>query len=224
MQADIDYKVISINVGHTRLIDWGGKLVSTSIFKQPVDGRVAVKYLNLAGDQQADLTVHGGPDKAVYVYPSEYYDFWRQELPGTELPWGVFGENLTTTGLLDETVNIGDLFRIGSAEVMVTQPRVPCYKLNLKFGRNDMVSRFAKSHYTGFYLAVVKEGDAGAGDSIICLKQDENLVKVADISRLYFEDRANLETMRRALEVPALAEVWKTYFKDQIIKSDKPKN
>src|SRR5436305_9927813 len=138
-------KIISVNVGRPRLVMWQGSPVSTGIFKEPVEGRVALRTLNLDGDRQADLTVHGGPAKAVYAYPSEHYPFWRGELPGTELPWGMFGENFTTEGLLETTANVGDRFRVGTAELQVTQPRLPCYKLGIKFGREDMLKRFLLS-------------------------------------------------------------------------------
>jgi len=128
-------ELISINVGLPREVDWRGRKVLTSIWKTPVEGRVAVRQLNLAGDQQSDLSVHGGPEKAVYVYPSEHYAYWREELPGVDLPWGAFGENLTTQGLREDSVQIGDRLRIGSADFLVTQPRMPCYKLGIRFTR-----------------------------------------------------------------------------------------
>ena len=159
-------RLLSISVGLPREIEWKGKVVRTSIFKAPVLGRVRVTKLNLEGDQQSDLSVHGGIEKAVYAYPSEHYPFWRQQLPGMDLPWGAFGENLTTEGLLEETLNIGDRFRVGSAEFIVTQPRMPCFKLGIRFGRADMVKRFFQSGLSGFYLGVVQEGEIGAGDAI----------------------------------------------------------
>src|SRR5215475_11619337 len=147
-------KVISVNVGLPRTVQWKGKSVSTGIFKAPVSGRVPLRSLNFDGDRQADLSVHGGPDKAVYVYPREHYDYWREELPEVEAPWGMFGENLTVEGMSEEAISIGDRFRVGSAEVIVTQPRMPCYKLALKFGRDDILKRFLESERTGFYLRV----------------------------------------------------------------------
>jgi MOSC domain-containing protein YiiM len=147
-------KLLSVNVGLPREVSWKGKTVMTGIFKEPVQGRVMVRSLNLDGDGQADLTVHGGVDKAVYAYPVEHYDYWRQELPDTDLPWGMFGENLTIEGVLEQGVNIGDRFRMGTAAVMVTQPRMPCYKLGIKFGRTDIVKRFLDSQRSGFYFSV----------------------------------------------------------------------
>jgi MOSC domain-containing protein YiiM len=154
-------QVISVNVGLPREVLWKGKVVSTGIFKEPVEGRVQVRSLNLDGDRQADLTVHGGVDKAVYAYPAEHYDYWRNQLPEMELPWGMFGENWTIEGLSEDAVNIGDCFRIGSAEVIATQPRMPCYKLGIRFGRTDIVKRFLDSRLTGVYFSVVEEGEVG---------------------------------------------------------------
>jgi MOSC domain-containing protein YiiM len=186
--------------------------VSTGIFKEPVAGRVMMRTLNLDGDRQADLSVHGGPEKAVYVYPSEHYEFWKQELPDMDLPWGVFGENLTTTGLLETEVNIGDKFRVGNAEVMVTQPRMPCYKLGIRFGRADIIKRFLLSERTGFYLSVLKEGEVGAGDKFQLLEKNTSGVTVADVTRLYSSDRENVDLMRRAIATEALPEGWRAYF------------
>ncbi|MCK6625857.1 MAG: MOSC domain-containing protein [Anaerolineae bacterium] len=211
-------KLISINVGLPRTVTWQGKPVTTGIFKEPVSGPVKLRRLNLEGDRQADLTVHGGADKAVYVYPAAHYDYWRAELPGTPLPWGAFGENFTVTGLLEDEVNIGDRFRIGEAEGMVTQPRLPCYKLGVKFGRADMVRRFLASRRTGFYMAVLKEGWVKAGDTIELISRDKNNVNVADIVRLYAFDRADTATLQRAIQVEALPEGWVDYFQGQLQK------
>lgn len=211
-------KLISINVGLPRTVTWQGRPVTTSIFKEPVSEPVMLRALNLEGDRQADLTVHGGADKAVYVYPAEHYDYWRRKLPDTPLPWGSFGENFTSQGLLEDEVNIGDRFRIGTAEVGVTQPRLPCYKLGLKFGRADMVKRFLASRRTGFYLAVLKEGEVTAGDAVELLQRDENNVTVADVVRLYAFDKDDTATLRRATQVEALPEGWVEYFQSQFEK------
>ena len=213
-------KLLSINVGLPREIEWKGKLVRTSIFKAPVPGRVRVAQLNLEGDQQSDLSVHGGVDKAVYAYPSEHYPFWRRELPGMDLPWGVFGENLTTEGLLEETLHIGDRLRVGSSEFLVTQPRMPCFKLGIRFGRPDIVKRFLQSGRSGFYFAVLQEGEVAAGDSIELLKQDEHGVTVADVVNLYRSDANNQETLRRVSELPALPNNWRDYFRKRLWNPD----
>ena len=213
-------KLLSINVGLPREIEWKGKLVRTSIFKAPVPGRVRVAQLNLEGDQQSDLSVHGGVDKAVYAYPSEHYPFWRRELPGMDLPRGVFGENLTTEGLLEETLHIGDRLRVGSSEFLVTQPRMPCFKLGIRFGRPDIVKRFLQSGRSGFYFAVLQEGEVAAGDSIELLKQDEHGVTVADVVNLYRNDANNQDTLRRVSELPSLPNNWREYFRKRIWNPD----
>lgn len=211
-------KVISVNVGLPREVIWKGKTVLTGIFKEPVEGRIRLRSLNLEGDQQADLTVHGGANKAVYAYPVEHYAYWRGELPEMELPWGMFGENLTIEELSEDAVNIGDRFRVGTAEVMVTQPRMPCYKLGIKFGRADMVKRFLASRLTGIYFSVVQEGEVGAGDTLELISQDENNITVADITRLYVRETDDLELLQRILQVQALPSGWRDYFQQQLEK------
>lgn len=211
-------KVVSVNVGLPRDVISKGKTVTTGIFKAPVEGRVQLRTLNLDGDRQADLKVHGGIHKAVYAYPVEHYDYWRSELPGVELPWGMFGENLTVEGLFEGGIGIGDQFRIGSTELVVTQPRLPCYKLAVKFGRDDIIKRFLDSGRTGFYFAVKKEGEVGAGDPIEKISRDVNELKVADVTRLYLDDKDDIETLQRALLVDALPDSWKTHFGRQLEK------
>jgi MOSC domain-containing protein YiiM len=211
-------KIVSVNVGLPREVTWQGKLITTGIFKEPVNTPVMMRTLNLDGDGQADLTVHGGASKAVYAYPSEHYDYWRTELPGIDLPWGMFGENLTTEGLLEEAVYIGDKFRIGEAEVMVTEPRMPCYKLGIKFGRADIIKRFLASRRTGFYFAVVREGMVGAGDAVELIGREQHEISVADITRLYAFEKNDLKSLRRAIEVEALPDNWKGYFQHQLDK------
>ena len=211
-------KILSVNVGLPREIFHEGRSIRTGIFKVPVPGRVRVNALNLAGDQQADLTVHGGPSKAIYAYPAEHYEFWRKELPGVDFPWGSFGENLTTEGLLEKELNIGDRLCVGSVELVVTEPRLPCYKLGVKFNRDDMVRRFLKSRRTGFYCAVLREGDLGAGDTIQFLSHDDNPVSVADITRLYAFDKQDLTGMRHATGLRALPKSWRSYFRERVEK------
>src|SRR5438045_9546283 len=160
-------KVLSLNVGLPREVTWQGKRVTTGIFKEPIQERVMMRTLNLDGDQQADLTVHGGVSKAVYAYPSEHYNYWRSEFPGMDLSWGMFGENFTTEGLLEDTVYVGDRFRISETEVMVREARMPCYKLGIKFGRGDIVKRFLASSRTGFYFAGLRGGLFGCGDEVV---------------------------------------------------------
>jgi len=205
-------KLISVNVGLPREVEWKDRMVTTGIFKEPVDGRIQARKLNLDGDRQADLSVHGGPEKAIYVYPSNHYDYWRTELPGMELPWGMFGENLSVEGLEESEINIGDKFQIGSARFMVTQPRMPCYKLGVKFGRDDILKIFLNSRRTGFYFSVIEEGEVGAGDEVEMVSRADHGVTVADITELYASRGRDKELMRRATEVEALPESWRDYF------------
>jgi len=179
-------KVLSVNVGLPRLVEYRGEPVATGIYKEPVVGRVAVNEFNLEGDAQADLRVHGGYFKAVYVYPSEHYEFWRGEFPEMDLSFGVFGENLTTEGLLETEVSVGDRFRIGTAEFIVTQPRQPCFKLGIRFNRNDIIKRFAKSGRSGFYLAIEKTGELGTNDEIEFVSRETNQPSIAKIVRERF--------------------------------------
>ena len=209
-------KIISINVGLPREIFYDGKVIRTGIFKSPITGRVRVSALNIEGDRQADLSVHGGLNKAIYAYPSEHYEYWRKELPDDESPWGSFGENLSTEGLLEKELSIGDRLCVGSVELIVTEPRLPCYKLGAKFKRDDMVRRFLKSRRTGFYFAVTREGEIGAGDDIEFLSRDGNRVTVADITRLYAFEKHDLAGMRRAVEVKTLPDTWRDYFRGQL--------
>ena len=209
-------KLVALNVGGPREVEWRGRTVRTSIFKQPVVGRARVTRLNVEGDEQSDLSVHGGPEKAVYAYPVEHYPAWRRELPDPELPWGAFGENLTTEGLLESDVSIGDRYRIGTTELIVTQPRQPCYKLGVRFGRPDMVKLFHESGRSGFYLAVTREGDLGAGDSIERVARDEGGLTVADVVRLYTFDAANQILLERASRHPALPAGWRDYFRKRL--------
>ena len=211
-------KLVSINVGLPKLVERNGELVSTGIFKEPVTGPVMLRTLNLNGDAQADLSVHGGPSKAVYAYPSEHYVFWKRELPEMDLPWGMFGENFTTDGLFETELSIGDEFRVGSARVMVTEPRMPCYKLGIKFNRVDIIKRFLASRRTGFYLAVLQEGEVTAGDHFELIGRNQKGVRVSDITALYTSEKQNLALLRRAIEVKELPEGWRTYFEDQVEK------
>ncbi|HXZ04036.1 MAG TPA: MOSC domain-containing protein [Ktedonobacteraceae bacterium] len=211
-------RVISVNVGQPRKLFLKGEIVETGINKAPVQGRVAVRRLNLDGDRQADLTVHGGVDKAVYAYPAEHYEYWQEQFPEMDLPWGMFGENLSLTGLFEDTVHIGDQLQVGTARLMVTQPRLPCFKLGIKFERDDIIKRFLASGRTGFYFAVLEEGEVAAGDAISVLHRDERQVKVADIVRLYREDKYNVELMRRVIAVEALSEEWRDYFQERVEK------
>ena len=211
-------KLVSINVGLPREIGWRGETVRTSIFKAPVPGTVRVGTLNVEGDGQSDLSVHGGRDKAVYAYPSEHYAFWRAALPATDLVWGVLGENFTTEGLLERDVRIGDRLRAGTAEFIVTQPRMPCFKLGIRFGRADMVKRFQRSGRTGFYLAVTREGDVAPGDALQFIARDAHGITVADITDLFTGSARSRDLLRRASNLPSLPQGWRDYFHERLAK------
>ena len=213
-------KLISVNVGLPREIRLGGNIVRTSIWKAPVQGLVHVSTLNLDGDQQSDLSVHGGVDKAVYVYPSEHYSYWWTQLSDVELLWGAFGENFTSEGILEDQIRIGDRIRVGSAEFMVTQPRMPCFKLGVRFNRKDMVKRFLQSKRSGFYLAVIREGEVENGDAIEFTEKQETGVTITDIVNLYSADSQNQALLRRATELPALPQSWKDYFRKRLWDAD----
>ncbi|HEY6445109.1 MAG TPA: MOSC domain-containing protein [Acidobacteriaceae bacterium] len=212
-------RLLSVNVGLPREVSWHGSSVTTSIFKEPVPGRIALRTLNLDGDRQSDLTVHGGQAKAVYCFPFAHYAYWKAQLPGHPLSPGAFGENFTLESPLEDEIHIGDRFSIGSAELVVTQPRLPCYKLGIRFGSDDMVRRFLASGRTGYYAAVTREGEVGAGDEVTWLNLDPAAVTISDIVRLYIakeftgDDTAQV---RRALSVDALPASWKTWFEDKL--------
>jgi MOSC domain-containing protein YiiM len=202
--------------GLPRTVRWKGRDVTTGIFKQPVEGPVPVRRLNLEGDGQADLSVHGGAAKAVYAYPLEHYAFWQDEL-ARQLPLGAFGENVTVAGLpLEDEVGIGDRIRVGTASLVVTQPRLPCYKLGVGFGREDMLKRFLASGRTGYYLAVEAEGDVAAGDRIETLTRHPARIAVAEITRLYASDRNDLAAIERVVAIDALPDDWRSYFEKKL--------
>ncbi|HYU44664.1 MAG TPA: MOSC domain-containing protein [Terriglobales bacterium] len=202
-------QVISVNVGLPREVVWRGMTVQTGIFKDPVDGPATISKLNLVGDQQADLTVHGGAEKAVYAYPAEHYEYWRRELPEVPFSWGKFGENLTTEGLGEDTLCIGDRLRVESALLMVTQPRIPCYKLTLRFDRDDMIKRFLTSRRSGFYFSVIEEGEVRPGSAVEILSRDPHRVSIVDIVRLYLGQARDPELLQRAVNLSALPQNWK---------------
>jgi MOSC domain-containing protein YiiM len=206
-------KLISLNVARPQLAVYRDTTISTGIFKKPVSGPISLRTLNLDGDRQADLAVHGGPYKAVYGYPSEHYDFWRQELLGASLPWGMFGENFTTEGLSEVDLHIGDRLQIGTAVIMARQPRIPCYKLAVKFQRTDILARFLRSGRTGFYFSVEQEGTVAAGDSFEFLSREPQAISIAEMNRLFAEDKYNASLLEKAIATPVLPEDWRDYFR-----------
>ncbi|MEP7309081.1 MAG: MOSC domain-containing protein [Acidobacteriota bacterium] len=211
-------KLVALSVGGPRQIEWRGDFVRTSIFKERVAGTRHVAPLNIDGDQQSDLSVHGGRDKAVYAYPSEHYPLWRRELSEPDLAWGGFGENLTTEGVTEHDVSIGDRLRIGTAEFVVTQPRLPCFKLAIRRDRLDIVKRFQRSGRSGFYLSVVREGELQEGDTIEIVARDERGLSVAATVQLFNADDADLEGLRIAATHPALSPSWRADFNERLAK------
>jgi len=213
-------KIISLNVGLPRKVFDQNTEVTTAIFKAPVTGPRLMRRLNIDGDHQADLEVHGGRNKAVYAYPSEHYKFWRDEFPEQDLPWGMFGENLTTEGLTEENACIGDQYRIGEAVVAVTQPRMPCYKLGIRFGRADMVKRFLASRRSGIYFSVKEEGFVKAGDSIERIQQSESRISIADINRVYVYTRDNIPLLREIVRLEILPHGLHSEFAEALVQLD----
>jgi MOSC domain-containing protein YiiM len=212
-------KLLALSVGLPREVTWHNRVVTTGIFKQPVSGRLALRKLNLDGDRQADLTVHGGEFKAVYCYPSEHYAYWKKEMPGRDFPVAVFGENFTTEAMFEDSICLGDRYRVGTAEVVITQPRLPCYKLGVRFRDDQMVKRFLVSKRSGFYVAVVEQGEVGAGDEIVLLWRDPRAVPVSEITRLFVtkdytaEDIAIIDRLNDVSSVP---KDWKSYFAERV--------
>ena len=209
-------QVISVNVGRPKEYEWRGQHILTAIFKSPVEGPVAVGRLNLEGDEQADLTVHGGVDKAVYAYPQEHYAYWRSQLLDYSLGPGNFGENLTLAGFLEDDIHIGDRVQIGTAVFTVTQPRSPCYKLGVRFNREDMSKRFYESRRFGFYLRVLREGMLQAGADVTVVERDPNAVSVADIVRLFAGDNHDSALLERVLKVSALSAGWRKWVQERL--------
>jgi MOSC domain-containing protein YiiM len=209
-------RLISLNVGRPRLVVYRGKTINTGIFKQPISGPVQLQSLNVDGDRQADLSVHGGIYKAVYAYPSEHYPFWRQEIPDVDLPWGMFGENLTTAGLSEDELHVGDRLQIGSSIVMVRQPRTPCYKLAAKFQRDDMIERFLLSGRSGFYFSVEQEGSVAAEDAFELLTRNQDAITISEMNRLFVREKYHQDLLRKAVHTAALPENWREYFAERL--------
>jgi MOSC domain-containing protein YiiM len=205
-----------VNVGLPRPVTHRGRTVATGIWKQPVEGRVAIVGDNLVGDRQADLRVHGGRDKAIYGYPSEHYAWWRTQLPNADLSWGAFGENLTLEGLLEDAVRVGERFRVGTAELMVTQPRTPCFKLGIRFARPQIVKEFLRSERSGFYFAIVRPGEIAAGDAVECVHAEPASMTVTELVRLSVADEVDAATLHRAIALPGLAASWREAFAQQL--------
>lgn len=209
-------KLVSLNVARPQLVVYRGTTINTGIFKKPVTGPVELRTLNLDGDRQADLRVHGGPWKAVYAYPSEHYPDWRRELPAIDLPWGMFGENFTTDGLAEDDLHVGDRFQIGAAIVMVRQPRTPCQKLAAKFQRDDILERFLLSGRSGFYFSVEQEGSVEAGNAFELLDRNVEGITISEMNRLYVKEKYNQDLLRKAIHTASLPEDWREYLAERL--------
>lgn len=205
----------TIAVARPRTLVWNGQEVTTSIFKTPVEGPVMVRRHNVDGDRQADLRVHGGEYKAVYGYAAEHYDRWTEEL-GRELEPAAFGENLTIEGLDEPDVRIGDVFRVGGAELEAAAPRIPCYKLGIRFGDPGMVKRFARAGRWGVYFRVRREGPIEVGDAVTRVARDPDALPVYAIARVHVFERNDLETARRLAGHARLDPAWRTWFRDLV--------
>jgi MOSC domain-containing protein YiiM len=216
MTNPMPMRLISINVGLPRKVAWKDRTVLTGIFKDPVTGRVRVRRHNLDGDGQADRSVHGGLSKAVYLYPSEHYTAWSREFPGLDPTWGAFGENFTTEGIVEAAMQIGDKLCIGTAVVRVTEPRMPCYKLGMRLGRDDILERFLASGRTGIYLAVEQEGEVEAGDGFTLHTRAGHGLTIADVVRVFAREKDDVDTIRRLALLPELSDSWRDYFHKQL--------
>jgi len=212
-------QLLSINVGVPREVVADGKAFRTGIFKQSVPGRVRVRSTNIEGDGQADLTVHGGVDLAVYAYPHEHYETWGRELDRQDFVMGQFGENLTTNGLIEEEVRIGDVFCIGSAQFEVSQPRIPCFKLGIRMGMPEFPKLFMKSQRSGFYLRVARDGEIGAGDTIMRTATDSRQMTVRELFDVSYGGADEPAAMQRAIEMPALSGAWRKMLAERLAKT-----
>ena len=201
--------VLSVNVGIPRLVSFNNRSVRTGIFKQPAAGRVALRRMGLAGDGQADLRNHGGPDMAVYAFPYEHYGYWQEVTGRDDFVYGQFGENLTVEGLHEHEVSIGDVYQIGDARLQVSQPRVPCYKLGIRLQSTDFVKLFFQRGLVGFYFRILQEGTIGSGDRIECVECSFPRLSVADVYRIRHLEPRDREGMRRAAGLSGLADEWR---------------
>ena len=218
LESWVTMRVLSVNVGLPKEVIWQERTYRTGIFKEPVEGAVAVRSQNLDGDGQADISVHGGRDKAVYAYPSEHYSFWRGVFPEVHIPVGMFGENLTTIGLSEETVHIGDRYRVGSAELVTTQPRMPCSKLGMRFQDKTMIKRFLISRKSGWYYSVAKEGSVSAGDRIELIDRETGTLSVREILEIHQSRDTDRDLLRKVVQLRGLSESWRDHFERRLQK------
>jgi MOSC domain-containing protein YiiM len=215
-------KLISVNVSLPRDVPYRGGTIRTGIFKQPVDGRVMVRRLNIDGDGQGDLKVHGGRDMAVYAYPVEHYAFWEKQLGRHAFPCGQFGENLTVQGFMEGDTRVGDTVQVGGALLQVTQPRIPCFKLALRLETGtDFLKRFLDSGRAGYYLRVIQEGEIGAGDAIERLDPDERSATIEEFLQTYLHGKEDAARLRRVLSSRDLGAGWRDHFTERLRKAER---
>ncbi len=205
-------RVLSVNVSMPKEVPYKEKTITTGIFKEPVEGPVMLRSLNLEGDGQADLKGHGGVHKAVYVFSHEYFAHWKQELGRAEFPYGQFGENFTVEGMTDEMIYVGDVFRVGGTLVEVSQPRVPCFKLALRMEEPRFLKPFMARALVGYYLRVLEEGEVGAGDPVERVRTDPGGMTVTEMFSLLYHDKDNIPGAQRALRIDALSPGWRGSF------------
>ena len=215
-------RLVSVNVGMPKNVEWHDKSVYTGIWKNPVEGPVMVRRLNIDGDGQGDLAGHGGEQRAVMVYQTESYEFWKTYLGRKDLQPGHFGENFTVTGLADDEVCIGDRYRIGDAEFEVTQPRVTCFRVGVRLNEPEMPSLLVSQHRPGFYFRVITEGRVRAGDDIVRTSRGRHELSVADVDALLYLPNRNIEQLRKIVEVPALSPGWQESFRDMLAAHESP--
>jgi MOSC domain-containing protein YiiM len=212
-------RMLSVNVSMPKEVPYREKTITTGIFKEPVEGRVMLRSLNLEGDGQADLKGHGGIHKAAYVFSHEYYAHWERELGREEFPFGQFGENFTVEGMTDEEVHIGDTYRVGGALVEVTQPRVPCFKLALRMEEPRFLKSFMAHARVGYYLRVLEEGEVDAGDSVERVRTDPEGMTAREMFNLLYHDKDKLVGAQRALRIDALSPGWRGSFEEIVAAS-----
>jgi MOSC domain-containing protein YiiM len=211
-------KILSINVSEPQKVTFNGKELITSIYKKPVSNKVTVSSQGIEGDRQADLTVHGGYDKAVYAYSYTHYQTWSEKLNSDFKDYGLVGENLTIDDFDEDKINIGDQFKINECLLQVSQPRIPCYKIGIKLNSREFPKMFSQSGLLGSYLRVIHDGEISPGDTIHKVHSEQNSMSVKDIAHLLFVDVKNIELMKQALDIKPLTEEIKEKFRERLMK------
>ena len=199
-------KIISTNIGRIREVNWKGRKIVTGIFKEPVHEALFLGKRGVNKDEVADQKVHGGSDKACYLYSADCYPFWKEKSPDKKWNWGIFGENLTVEGLDEGNIRIGDIYKIGEAKVQVSQPRLPCYKLGMRFDSSTIVKEFLKSPYPGVYIRIIEEGLVKTGDRMELIESNTSGMTVREVYSLFSSNKKNAELKELACEQEFLAE------------------